>query len=284
MEIEVRRTAICFIIALWAVPATAQTSLLPTLQRVRAQYPTPMTGPQKGEMLNRVAWEHRAEGWGLLRKTGGTRCPAPQGVEIACDILVYSPTAWHFDVLIDQEGAATPTWLDKGPCNPAVSGCDMAGFVLPVAPPAPVVPPSPTGLGDTPVPGDYNGDGQIDIAVFRTTTGEWFIAEGGTARHVAWGGYGDIPVPADYDGDHKTDLAVYRPSTGQWFILNSSNSTMTQYSFGSPSSAGLRDTPMAGDYDRDGRADLGIYRFSTGQWFIRQSSTGGVLQVQWGAP
>ncbi|MQA31945.1 MAG: hypothetical protein GEU82_19275 [Luteitalea sp.] len=262
-----------------AAPALAQTSLLPTVERVRSQYPDLMSSAQKGDLLNRVAFEHQAEGWGLLQKTGGNRCPAPQGVDVACDILVHAPTERHFDVLVDSDGAAIPGWLDKGPCHIAVSGCDMDRFVAPIATP------TVTGLGDLPAPGDYDGDGRIDIAVYRTTTGEWFIRQSsGGSRQVAWGSPGDVPMPADFDGDRKTDVAIFRPSSGDWHILNSSNATLSSYTFGAPSASGLRDTPMAGDYDRDGRADLGIYRQSSGDWFIRRSSDGGVKRIRWGAP
>lgn len=110
-------------------------SLLPTVQRVRASYPTPMSPSQLGDLLNRVAWEHRQEGWGLLKKTGGSRCPAPGGVEISCDILIHAPSVRHYDVLSDAEGAATPIFNDVGPCvlGPS-SGCEMSRFVLPVRP------------------------------------------------------------------------------------------------------------------------------------------------------
>lgn len=109
--------------------------LLPTLQAFRADYPTPMSSAQQAELLNRVAFQHRTEGWGLLRKLGGSRCPAPQGVDVACDILVNEPSIWHFEVLIDPGGAGKPVWRDVGPCvlGPS-SGCDIARFVEPIAP------------------------------------------------------------------------------------------------------------------------------------------------------
>jgi hypothetical protein len=122
---------VVFVVA--SLPAAAQTSLLPTLQRIRPEYPTPMSPGQLAELLNRVAWEHRAEGWGLLRKPSGNRCPAPQGVDVACDILVHAPSVRHFDVLIDTAGAAAPAWQDKGPCvlSPT-SGCEMSNFLAPI--------------------------------------------------------------------------------------------------------------------------------------------------------
>jgi len=131
-----RRVAVVLIVSLVAVPAlaVAQTSLLPTLQRIRPEYPTPWASlEQVGEFLNRVAWEHRAEGWGLLKKASGTRCPAPQGVEISCDILIHQPTQLHFDVLVDSTVQGIPAWQDRGLCDPSTSGCAMDRFLLPIA-------------------------------------------------------------------------------------------------------------------------------------------------------
>ncbi|MEM5871752.1 MAG: FG-GAP-like repeat-containing protein [Candidatus Aenigmatarchaeota archaeon] len=61
--------------------------------------------------------------------------------------------------------------------------------------------------GDIPVPGDYNGDGLDDIAVWRPSDGNWYIKNLAT---IHWGMNGDIPITGDFDGDNKNDCIVWR--------------------------------------------------------------------------
>ena len=123
------------LLVLWLpTPTQAQPNHLAALQEMRQSYPTPMSKVELGDLLNRVAWEFRHEGWGLLFKAQGAHCfsPLDPPVTVACDILVHYATTNHFDVLIDAEGRAVPTWNNRGPI-------DLRRFVQPVEP-----------LGDTP--------------------------------------------------------------------------------------------------------------------------------------
>jgi hypothetical protein len=133
--------------------------------------------------------------------------------------------------------------------------------------------------------GDFDGDTKTDIAVYRPTTGVWWILKSSTnfttSSSNQWGASTDVPVTGDFDGDGKADPAVYRPSTGEWWILKSSTSFTTNsvYQWGEST-----DIPVSADFDGDGKTDVAVYRPSTGTWWIRQSSTNFTTYVsyQWG--
>jgi CHAP domain len=128
-----------------------------------------------------------------------------------------------------------------------------------------------------PVPGDYNGDGKTDLALWEAnvgdTNGTWLLhtTSGAaiTGNGFLWGIPGDIPVPGDYNGDGKSDLVTWRPSTGMWYMRTVTGAAIagTGTHFGQ---AG--DIPVPGDYNGDGIADFALFRPSTGQWLIETTA------------
>ena len=77
-------------------------------------------------------------------------------------------------------------------------------------------------LSDCDLEGDFDGDGKTDLAVYRPSTGEWFIRNSTAGYAVGvgnwlfqWGIVGDLPVVGDFDNDGRADITVYRPTTGE---------------------------------------------------------------------
>ncbi len=74
--------------------------------------------------------------------------------------------------------------------------------------------------GMTPVPGDYDGDGAGDFAVY--VGGLWCIGSisGRILAFMEFGASGMTPLSGDYDGDGADDIAVYDQASGLWYAYS----------------------------------------------------------------
>jgi len=138
-------------------------------------------------------------------------------------------------------------------------------------------------VNPTPVPGDYDGDGHSEIAVYVNQLFKVWLppyAPGYTQPSQVYFMDIDTPAPGDYDGDGKTDFAGVKGVNGRmiWRIKKSSTgeeSTPLDFGFST-------DTPVPGDYDGDGTTDIAVFRPSDGSWWIYNSGSGIVQTFQYG--
>ncbi len=124
-----------------------------------------------------------------------------------------------------------------------------------------------------------------DLAVWRPSTGVWYVLLPVGWTDTSWGQgadppnniESDIPVPGDYDGDGKTDFSVFRPGDYKWYIFYSSSGGISDTAFGQSG-----DIPAQADYDGDGKTDAAVFRpGTTCTWYILGSSAG-FYSLNWG--
>jgi hypothetical protein len=129
---------------------------------------------------------------------------------------------------------------------------------------------------DTPLAGDWNGDGVRTVGVYRSSNRTFYLRNSNTPGSadiiVQYGIEGDIPLAGDWDGDGDETIGVYRPSDHTFYLRNSNTPGAADISvaFGQEG-----DVPIVGDWDGIGPATIGVFRPSTTQWRLRNSNTPG---------
>jgi hypothetical protein len=138
----------------------------------------------------------------------------------------------------------------------------------------------------TPCPGDYNGDGKVDIGSrlnsgvnqgkflidYAFSTSSWFLKSSASniINSSIYGTVSDPVVSADYDGDGKTDISVYFKASKTWKVDYFSNGfgawdlSCNYMPFADVTGNAM---PVPADYDGDGQADMS-FKTDEGKWII----------------
>ncbi|GGF32967.1 hypothetical protein GCM10011519_03030 [Marmoricola endophyticus] len=127
---------------------------------------------------------------------------------------------------------------------------------------------------DTPVIGDWNGDGKDDVGVYRDgARGGTFFENG--ARSIAFGTGRDNVFAGDWDGNGVTDVGV-RPASGTTTVMRAASGALSRATLGD-----LYSLPVVGDWNGDRKDDVGTFRPDTATWTLR-AANGALTRIQYG--
>lgn len=133
--------------------------------------------------------------------------------------------------------------------------------------------------GDFPVVGDWDGDGDVTIGIYRG--GQFYLRNRNTIGFAdivfPFGTPGDQPIAGDWNGDGVDTVGVYRSATGQFFLRNSNTpgSPDLAFALGIPGDIGI-----AGDWNGDDIVTTGVFRPSNGALFLKNTNTTGFAEIQ----
>ncbi|MGE3809884.1 MAG: FG-GAP-like repeat-containing protein, partial [Gemmataceae bacterium] len=134
------------------------------------------------------------------------------------------------------------------------------------------------------VVGDFNGDGQDDIANFHPSTGNWWvsISAGDHFTTTLWADFATnsgwtAQVVGDFNGDGYDDIANFHPSNGNWWVSLTNqdhNGFITTLWADFATNSGWT-KQMVGYFNNDNLADIANFHPGTGTWWVSMSQPGG---------
>ncbi|MBD7917823.1 hypothetical protein H9657_05965 [Cellulomonas sp. Sa3CUA2] len=124
------------------------------------------------------------------------------------------------------------------------------------------------GIGtDTPVVGDWNGDGVDTVGIFRGS--EWSLNDGndGSApeRVFNYGVASDRPVVGDWNGDGVDTVGIFRGGVWNLNDQNDGSAPERVFTYGNTG-----DIPVFGDWNGDGVDTVGVFR--GGWWYLNDQN------------
>jgi hypothetical protein len=138
--------------------------------------------------------------------------------------------------------------------------------------------------GQTPLMGDWDGDGVKSPGVYDRATGQFLLRNSNTgggadiAFTFGLGGAGWLPIVGDWNGDGIDTVGLYVPSTSVFYLRNTNTSGYADIAF-SYGVGGAGWLPVTGDWNGDGIDTVGLYVPAQSVFYLRNTNTSGYADV-----
>ena len=140
------------------------------------------------------------------------------------------------------------------------------------------------------VVGDFNNDGNDDIANFHPNNGKWWvsISNGSNGfRTTEWANFSTnsgwtSQLVGDFNNDGSDDIANFHPNNGKWWvsISNGSNGFRTTEWANFSTNSGWT-SQLVGDFNNDGSDDIANFHPGNGTWWVSISTDIGFVTSKW---
>jgi hypothetical protein len=138
------------------------------------------------------------------------------------------------------------------------------------------------------VVGDFNDDGNDDIANFHPSNGTWWVAQstGSSFNTTQWEDFSTnsgwtSQVVGEFNGDGKDDIANFHPSNGTWWVATSTGSSFTTAKWADFSTNEGWTSQVVGDFNNDGKDDIANFHPSNGTWWVATSTGASFSTTKW---